>query len=75
MYPQVRIKLNVNIIIVTVRLHQVKRLKKFYQKIELYLNNEITMRELTNCRSAIGTRFTFECVNEDYPQKETFYTK
>lgn len=32
------------------------------------------MRELKNYRAGLGTKFTFECVNEDYSQKEMLYT-
>ena len=37
-------------------------------------HNEITTRKLTNYRGKLGTRFIFECVNEDCLEKETFYT-
>ena len=32
------------------------------------------MRELKKYRAGLGTKFTFECVNEDYSQKEMLYT-
>ena len=60
MYLQVGKKLNVNIIKVTAKLHQMKRLKQLHQKIVSSLeklcvsricHNEITMRELTNYKA------------------------
>ena len=32
------------------------------------------MRELTNYRAGLGTKFSFKCFNGNCSQKETFYT-